>query len=96
MASPVIGSQDTCSVCGVPLSATFRHCPTCRSDAGAPNVRRCRTDENLKALAARFDDAQARSSASGCAKEFSDLADMVENKSGVVVAMPAGVAKSLL
>lgn len=95
MASPVLSSQDTCSVCGAPLEATMRHCPTCRTDAGAPNVRRCRTDENLKALAARFDDAQARASASGCAKEFSDLADMVENKSGVVVAMPAQVAMAL-
>ena len=95
MASPPPIPQDTCSVCDAPLSATMRHCPTCRTDAGAPNVRCCRTDENLKALAARFDDAQARASASGCSREFSDLADLVENKSGVVVAMPAKVATTL-
>jgi len=95
MASPVLSSQDTCSVCGAPLSATLRHCPTCKADAGAPNVRRCRTDENLRALAARFDDAQARASAIGCSKEFSDLEAMVKGKSGVVVSMPAGVARNL-
>ena len=95
MASPVLSSQDTCSVCGAPLSATLRHCPTCKADAGAPNVRRCRTDENIKALAARFDDAQARASANRCSKEFSDLEAVVKEKSGVVVSMPAGVARNL-
>ena len=95
MTSPILSSQDTCSVCGAPLVATLRHCPTCQTDAGAPNVRACRTDENLKALTARFDDAQARASVSNCSKEFSDLADLVENKSGCVVSMPAGVARSL-
>ena len=95
MASPVLSSQDTCSVCGAPLVAILRHCPTCQTDAGAPNVRRCRTDENLKALTARYDSAQTRASAIGCSKEFSDLADLVENKSGVVVAMPAKVAMAL-
>ncbi len=96
MTSPVLSSQDTCSVCGALLSATMRHCPTCRTDAGAPNVRHCRTDENLKSLAARFDDAQARATASDCSKEFSDLEAVVKKKSGVVVAMPANVAMALL
>lgn len=96
MASPVLSSQDTCSVCGAPLSATLRHCPTCKADAGAPNVRRCRTDENLNALAARFDASRARVSTIGCLKEFGDLEAMVKGKSGVVVSMPAGVARSLL
>jgi len=73
----------------------MRHCSTCQTDAGAPNVRRCRTDENLKALASRFDAAQELASANGCSKEFSDLEAMVKGKSGVVVSMPAGVARSL-
>jgi hypothetical protein len=95
MASPVLGSQDTCSVCGVFLSATLRHCPTCRTDAGAPNVRRCRTDENLKALAEKFDNAQLRASANGCSKEFCTLSGLMEKQSGVVISMPAGVARAL-
>ena len=96
MASPVLGSQDTCSVCGTPLSATLRLCPTCQTDADAPNVRACRSDENQKALTARFVDAQARASANGCSKEFCTLSNLVEKQSGVVVSMPAMVALRLL
>ena len=96
MASPVLSPQDTCSECGAPLSAANRHCPTCRTDAGAPNVRACRTNENLKALTARFDDAQLRASANGCSKEFCTLSDLMEKQSGVVISMPAGVARWLL
>ena len=95
MASPPLRSQDTCSVCGAPLSATIRHCPTCRTDAGAPNVRRCRTDENMKALAVRFDDAKTQASAKGCLTEFCTFSDLIEKRSGVVVSMPAGVARNL-
>jgi len=96
MASPVIGSQDTCPVCGAPLSATLRHCPTCQTDAGAPNVRSCRSDENQKALAARFDGAQSRASVNGCSKEFCTLSDLIEKQSGVVISMSAGMARHLL
>ncbi|MBU4259794.1 MAG: hypothetical protein KKI12_04365 [Proteobacteria bacterium] len=95
MASPALSPQDTCSVCGAPLSATKRHCPTCRADVGAPNVRRCCTNENLKALATRFDDARTRATTIGCSKEFCTLSDLMEKKFGVVVSMPAGVARKL-
>jgi hypothetical protein len=73
----------------------MRHCPTCRADAGAPNVRACRTDENLKALVVRFAASRARATAIGCSKEFSDLEALVKEKSGVVVSMPAEVARKL-
>ncbi len=95
MASSAISPQDTCSKCGATLSATMRHCSTCQTDAGAPNVRRCRTDENLKALSSRFDAAQELASANGCSKEFSDLEALIKGKSGVVVSMPAGIARKL-
>lgn len=95
MVSPVISSKDICSVCGTTLSATMRYCPTCRADAGAPNVRSCRTDENLKALTARYVTAKSLASANGCSKEFIALEDVVKKKSGVVVSMPAGVAREL-
>lgn len=71
----------------------MRHCPTCKTDAGAPNVRRCRTDENLKALLVRFENSRMRVSGSGYSKEFSDLETIIKEKSGVVVSMPAGVAR---
>lgn len=95
MASPVLDSQDICSKCSAPLLATLRHCSTCQTDAGAPNVRLCRTEENVKALKARFDNAQVRASAKGCSKEFRVLSDLVEKQSGVVVSMPATIARSL-
>ncbi len=95
MVSPVISSKDICSVCGTTLSAIMRHCPTCKADAGAPNVRSCRTGENLKSLNARYVTAQSLASANGCTKEFITLEDVVKKKSGVVVSMPAGVARSL-
>lgn len=95
MASSAISAQDTCSQCGATLSAAMRHCPTCRADAGAPNVRRCRTDENLKELSTRFEAAKELASANGCSKEFSDLEALIKGKSGVVISMPAGVARKL-
>ena len=96
MTSPDLSPQDICSACGEPLSNTIRYCPTCTADAGAPNVRRCRTDENLKALVARFDDSRIQASLNSCSKEFSALEAMVKKKSGVVVSMPAGVARNLV
>ena len=95
MAPQATSPQETCSVCGAPLSAILRYCPTCTADAGAPNVRSCRTDENLEALATRFDAAQAKAGAIGCSKEFTALEQLVKATSGVVVSMPAGVARSL-
>ena len=96
MASQTRSHNDICSECGASLSNTMRHCPTCRADAGAPNVRRCRTDENLKALDARFDAAQARAYANGCSKEFYTFLELMERQSGVVVSMPARVARNII
>ena len=96
MPSPVVKSEAKCSRCGESLSASLRHCPTCQTDAGAPNVRASGTDENLKALTARFEDAQTRASAKGCLKEFDTLTKLIETQSGVVVSMPARLARSLM
>ena len=95
MALPTLSHQEKCSVCGATFSATMRHCPTCKTDAGAPNVRRCRTDENLKVLLVRFEDSRMRVSGRGYSKEFNDLEAVTKEKSGVVVSMPAGVARKL-
>jgi len=96
MAFSTLNPGDTCSECNATLSAARRHCPTCRADAGAPNVRVCRSDENLNALVARYDASRDQASALGCSMEFSDLEAIVEKKSGVVVSMPAVVARNLL
>ena len=96
MTSLTTGTEVKCSYCGAPISASLRHCTTCQADAGAPNVRACRTDENLKALTERFEDAQARASAKNCSREFSDFSSLIEHESGVVITMPARMARTLL
>jgi hypothetical protein len=96
MAIPISGSAASCSKCGCSLSPAMRHCPTCRADAGAPNVRACRTAENSKALRVRFDVSRDRSKALGCSKEFVDLEGLLKEKSGVVVSMNAGMARKLV
>ena len=95
MVSTVNSLQNICSACGSTLLTTMRHCPTCRADAGAQNVRSCRTDENLEALAERYDTAQSLARTNGCSKEFTALENMVKEKSGVVISMSAGIARKL-
>jgi len=95
MTSSTIGPEDICSECGASLSAARRHCPTCRADAGAPNVRACRIDENLEALVARYEASRGQAIAAGCLMEFSDIEATIEKKSSVVISIPAMVARSL-
>ncbi len=96
MAGRVENAQDSCSVCGESLSTSMRHCPTCRTDAGAPNVRCCRTDANLKALHKRYAESLATAKAGGCLKEFAAFEAALKDKSGVVVCMPGSVARKLI
>lgn len=95
MVSSDVNPQSTCSNCGAPISDTLRYCTTCRTDIGAPNVRYCLTDENLKALNKRFESSRTKATEIGCLTEFSDLEAMIKDKSGVVVSMPVNIARSL-
>ena len=88
-------SNDNCSTCGASLSAMLRYCPTCRTDAGAPNVRACKTKENLKALLSRYSDAELLANKKGLSTEFDNLKEAVKLKSGVVVTMTASTARKL-
>jgi len=90
---PTVG--DICLKCRGRLSPTEARCPTCGTDVGAPNVRRCRTDENLNALVARREESRSQAGVRGCSQAFSNLEAAVREKSGVVVSMPAGVARRL-
>lgn len=96
MASPVSTPEVVCPNCSTPLSASLRHCTTCQFDAGAPNVRACYSDENLKALTARYEDAKALASAKGCLTEFETLTELIETQSGVVITMSARLAMSAM
>ncbi len=95
MASQAPSPQYICSVCESPLIATKRHCPTCKNDAGVPNVRACRTDENLKALVARFETAKSLSTTNGVTKEFLDFEDLLKKESNVIISMSARMARNL-
>ncbi len=95
MPSRYLTSKGVCSVCGAPLIDAVRYCPTCSSDVGAPNVRACLTDENLKALNERFDKARSHATSNGCLKEFDTLDEMLRNESGVVISIPARIARNL-
>lgn len=88
-------SIDSCSTCGAPLSAAMRYCPTCKVDAGAPNVRAFSTKEHQNALLARFTNSKLRANTKGLSTEFDNLEDIVDKKSGVVIAMPVSVARKL-
>lgn len=88
--------EGPCFDCGAELVPAERHCPTCKADAGAPNVRQCHTSENIKALADRYDTAREQASRAGCLREFEALENILKQKSGVVVSMSPGVARGLL
>jgi hypothetical protein len=88
-------SIDSCATCGTTLSATMRYCPTCRTDAGAPNVRKFSTEEYQNALLIRFTNSKLLANTRGLATEFGNLDNIVSTKSGVVVTMPASIARKL-
>lgn len=90
-----LNSAEKCPKCGFAIVAQLRHCPTCKADLGAPNVRLCRRKENLVVLKKRAYDAQRRSQKKGCSNECRKLETLINQKSGVVVSMAAGIARKL-
>lgn len=96
MASAIQASSEKCSKCDAILSSSLRYCPTCQSDAGTPNVRLSRTQDNLDALQERFTKAQKKAVSNLCSKEFTELKKAIVNKSGVVITLPVEVAYNLI
>ncbi len=96
MAKFVHISGNSCSICGEALSPSLSYCTTCRSYIGAPNVRRCRTKENLKALNQRYVGLKEKAAELECLEEFENLEQLLEDESSVVVSMSASVARSLV
>ncbi|MCX5792452.1 MAG: hypothetical protein NTY45_09635 [Elusimicrobia bacterium] len=85
-----------CSNCNAPLSPSLRHCPACRADAGAPNVRECGSTEERLALEERFEVSKKSAFSRGCGTEFSDFILLTEKSSCVIVNMPAAQARNLV
>ena len=96
MASEVVKAGAACPKCGTRVSATLRHCPTCGTDLGPPNVRDAKAGHNLEALTSRFDKAKTRAALRGCSEICDRVLDLLERESGVVISMPAGVALKLV
>jgi hypothetical protein len=91
-----LGPEDPCPACGGKLSPSERCCRTCKYDAGAPNVRECGTPAERKALKERLARAEQEARRKKCDQEFNNLSNTLKERSGVVVAMPASVARSLV
>ena len=60
-----------------------------------PNVRECAARLERDVLQKRFDDARSKALKNKAKNEWQLLATCVENESGVVVAMPAQIARSM-
>jgi len=63
---------------------------------GAPNVRSAASQSERSALKKRFEQAKRRARPSKLRQEFNNCFDAVGRSSGVVVAMPASVARRLV
>ena len=93
----VLPSSGSCPRCGTAYSGSLRYCPTCKNDLGAPNVREHGSPESQAALNDRATQVKklARRSKK-CWQELQNLSDAIERRSGVVVTMPASVARNLV
>ena len=88
--------QEKCPQCSSDVFQIERYCPTCSCDIGAPNVRICGKPSEIEALKARYTDAMTRAELRGVSKEWGELLGMLRSRSGVVVAVPATVAKTFV
>ena len=88
-------SSDKCPNCNSPLPDSDRYCLTCRHDVGAPNVRSAGSQSERSALKKRFAEAKRRPRSRKLEQAFNNCSNAVGNASGVVVAMPASVARGL-
>jgi len=87
--------EDLCLKCGAELSPADRLCPTCKMDAGVPNVRECKLERNINALLKRYEKVKSDADIKGLNNEFKTLELLIDNKSGVVISIPASFARSL-
>lgn len=85
-----------CPDCGTAVACNERYCPSCTCDLGAPNVRECSAAGECRQLQKRFDDAKSEATKNKAEREWRFFRDCVKNESGVVIAMPAQIARSLV
>jgi hypothetical protein len=86
----------TCPQCGAALTGEEAQCPSCTHYLGAPNVRACSFAAEMAALAARAQAAEKEAAQRGCHQVAKEFSETIRAESGVVVALPAMVARQLL
>jgi len=89
------GETIRCDHCASVVSSAIRHCPSCATDLGFPNVRHVLALTERNALKTRRDAASSEAVARGVAPEFDALEAAVLAGSHVVVTMPADVARKI-
>lgn len=87
--------EDKCE-CGTDLPDNDRYCPTCTADIGAPNVRISQKQDNLKAIQRRFNEAKNTARNNNVINQLEELINKWVDKTGVVISMPAPLARSLI
>ena len=99
--SPTVRSSatslgDSCPKCGTSVSEIERYCTTCRYDLGAPNVRESGSPVERHALKERASEARERARSDKRLPEFKNFSEALKRYSGVVVTLPAAVARNLV
>ncbi len=84
-----------CQHCGAVISSALRTCLACNADCGFPNVRECSSEDERLELNRRFRSAELEANTNGTGAEFNAIQEQVAEGSGVVVAMPASIARNL-
>ena len=87
-------SSEKCKICGEELSENLKNCSTCKSDAGAPNVRACQKPICVETLNLRFETAKNFATKNKYSKIFDLFKIEIDKKSGVVISAPADVIMS--
>ena len=84
-----------CPVCSAVIPDSLRHCSSCQTDAGFPNVRECSNPMEVDEVNNRLTKTRARAAQRGCEALIDELNAVLRDESVVCVTMPAQVARSL-
>lgn len=85
-----------CPRCHAPVGDEDQFCPCCRYDVGCPNVRIAESRTEIDALELREIDARSRLDKNGQVDIYDAFVQELVAHSGVVVSLPAHIAKNLL
>ncbi len=85
-----------CPRCKARVSDVERYCSTCRLDLGATDVRECNSNSERAEVNRRATQCKTRARFDKCSADFDNFSQLLQRNSGVVVAMPAACALSLV